>query len=433
MRLLILGENCFIRLTGFDKTISSTFSMITSIYARQLAAVTPKHHTVVVVENNDDIDYKDECDAVLIHFKTGAAQSAYVAADAYRKKGKTVLVSGAHPSALPDEAKTHADSVLVGNAEDLWPLAVADLEKGRLQPRYESAFKNGSKTQFSESIVMPVGTKIIGILEATRGCPYKCDFCQESNVLYGSVFRKRPIKEVIAEITSLPQKFLFFCDASLTIDPPYIKSLFREMKGLNKKFVCEGNADVLGKDEELVKLSNDAGCIEWTVGFESFSQQTLNGLHKKTNKIEEYIQVVENIHKYNMAILGNFIFGFDQDTPDIFDYAEEKIAGLGLDSARFAVLTPYPGTPLFKKLDIEGRILTRDWSKYNRKTVVFQPKNMSSEELQNGFDAITRNFNSISNLFSRDLQSLTLGLYPFIATLGRNFESYINKRRRRSL
>jgi len=102
----------------------------------------------------------------------------------------------------------------------------------------------------------------------------------------------------------------------------------------------------------------------------------------KTNKIEEYIQVVENIHKYNMAILGNFIFGFDQDTPDIFDYAEEKIAGLGLDSARFAVLTPYPGTPLFKKLDIEGRILTRDWSKYNRKTVVFQPKNMSSEELE---------------------------------------------------
>jgi radical SAM superfamily enzyme YgiQ (UPF0313 family) len=134
-----------------------------------------------------------------------------------------------------------------------------------------------------------------------------------------------------------------------------------------------------------------------------------------------------------MAILGNFIFGFDHDTPEIFDYAEDKIASLGLDSVRFAVLTPYPGTPLFKNLDREGRILTKDWSKYNRKIVVFQPKNMSSEELQNGFDTITRNFNSISNVFSRDLQSLNLGFYPFIVTLGRNFESYMNKRTKRSL
>ena len=129
----------------------------------------------------------------------------------------------------------------------------------------------------------------------------------------------------------------------------------------------------------------------------------------------------------------NFIFGFDQDKPDIFEYAEEKIAHLGLDSARFAIVTPYPGTPLFNKLDEQGRILTRDWSKYNRKTVVFQPKNMSCEQLQNGFDTILSNFNSLSQVFSRDLQSLRWGMYPFLATLGRNFESYMNKRRRRNL
>ena len=180
----------------------------------------------------------------------------------------------------------------------------------------------------------------------------------------------------------------------------------------------------------MKSFSYDAGCIEWTVGFESFSQQTLDGVHKKTNKIEEFSLVVKNIHKYKMAILGNFIFGFEQDTPEVFRITQENILDLGLDSARFAILTPYPGTPLYKKLEDEGRILTKDWSKYNRKNVVFKPKNMTAEELQNGFLEISSNFNTLSNLISRDFNSLKLGFYPFLATIGRNLESYLNRPRK---
>lgn len=129
MKLLILGENCLINLSSFSKSIFTAFSLIASIYARQIAAVTPKKHNVVVLENNEDIAYNEECDCVHIHFKTGLAKEAYNVADEYRKAGKTVILSGTHTTALPEEAKTHADSVFIGSAEQLWPIAIEDLEK----------------------------------------------------------------------------------------------------------------------------------------------------------------------------------------------------------------------------------------------------------------------------------------------------------------
>jgi radical SAM superfamily enzyme YgiQ (UPF0313 family) len=220
---------------------------------------------------------------------------------------------------------------------------------------------------------------------------------------------------------------IFFCDVSMTIDPNYTKQLFKKMIPLNKKFICEGNADILATDEELLQLAHQAGCIEWTVGFETITQEILNSIHKKTNRITEFNQVVKNIHKYDMTVLGNFMFGFDQDTTNVFKKTEEKIYDLNLDSARFAILTPYPGTPLYNKLENENRILTHDWSKYNRKHVVFQPQNITKEDLLQGFTQISRNFNSIPNIIRRDLQSLTHGIYPCIITIGRNIENYLNR------
>ena len=427
MKLLILGENCLINLSSFNRSIFTTFSLIASIYARQIAAVTPKKHTVIILENNENINYNEEYDCVHIHFKTGLAKEAYKMADEYRKAGKIVILSGTHTTALPEEAKTHADSVLIGSAEHLWPIALKDLEKGKLKPIYDSKNYNKPDTLITKNFEIPTNQTIIGIIEATRGCPYKCDFCQESNVQSGSIFQVRPIEEIIKDIKKIPQKFLFFCDASLTIDTTYTKKLFRKMKPFHKKFICEGNADVLAKDEELLKLAYEAGCIEWTVGFESFSQQTLVDINKKTNTIEEFAKVVKNIHKYKMAVLGNFIFGFDQDTPNIFQLTRDNIKKLGLDSARFAILTPYPGTPLFNKMEKESRITTYDWSKYNRKNVVFKPKNMTVEELKIGFKKISENFNSISNLIYRDIRSLKYGIYPFLSTVERNIESYLNR------
>ena len=430
MKLLILGENSLLKLSSFDKSIFSAFPYLLSIYAYQLAEVTPKKHITIIPTSYENINFDEKYDAVLINFKTGTSQRAYIIADKFKQRGIKVILSGSHPSALPNEAKQHGDSVIVGSAEDLWPVIIEDLEKNKLKILYESKEKINQKSLSLTNVCKYKGSRLLGAIEATRGCPYKCDFCQESNIPQGSIFRTRPVEEVINEINTLPQKFLLFCDVSMTIDPSYTKKLFRQMKDLNKKFICEGNVDTLASDEELIRISQQAGCIEWTVGFESFAQQTLEGVHKITNKVEDFYRVVDNIHKYKMSVLGNFIFGFDGDVPDVFDFTRESIAKLGLDSARFAVLTPYPGTPLFDRLDKEGRILTKDWSKYNRKNVVFEPKNMSKEELERGFKKIYNEFNSVSNIIFRDFRSLGLGFYPFLATISRNFESYTNKTKR---
>jgi radical SAM superfamily enzyme YgiQ (UPF0313 family) len=194
---------------------------------------------------------------------------------------------------------------------------------------------------------------------------------------------------------------------------------------LKKKFICGGNIDVLADDEELLALSHQAGCIEWISGFETFSQESLNSAHKHTNIVTDYARAVKKIHTHHMAVFGTFVIGFDEDTSDIFMTMKTHIKTLGIDAVNFAILTPYPGTPLFNRLEKEGRIVTKDWSKYNRKNVVFQPKNMTKKELEDGFRDITVHFSSIPYMGYRTIRSLSLGLYPMVAAFAGNLGQYM--------
>ncbi len=422
MRILITDEmslsNVF---TSFDRSFLYSFSFVpTVITARQLAAVTPLVHTLFIQEGNRRIDFDADYDVVHINFKTALAPRAYEVADIFRKKGKRVVLSGYHPSALPEEARQHADSVIVGDAVSLWPLVVRDLETGVLQPLYTSTDTCDPLLLPSTQSIKLKGLQLTNSIEATRGCPHRCDFCQDSNIRDGALFRTRPIDDVVEEIASLQQKIFFFTDFSLTIDLAYTKELFRRMRKLKKKFICGGNVDVLAEDEELLRLSHEAGCIEWISGFETFSQESLNGAHKQTNIVEDYARAVRKIHKYRMAVFGTFVLGFDEDTPDIFEVMRTHIGTLGIDAVNFALLTPYPGTPLFNRLEREGRILTKDWSRYTRKNVVFEPKNMTKKELEDGFRTITLSFSSLPSMGYRTMRSLSLGFYPFIATFAGN-------------
>lgn len=427
MRILITDEmSLSTAFTSFDRSFLYSFSFVpTVITARQLAAVTPSYHSLTIQEGNKTIDFDAEYDVVNINFKTALAPRAYEVADIFRKKGKHVVLSGYHPSALPDEAKQHADSVIVGDAVTLWPIVVKDLEAGNLQSFYTSADSHDALVLPSTQPIKLKGLQLTNSIEATRGCPHKCDFCQDANIRDGSVFRTRPLDDVIEEIASLQQKIFFFTDFSLTIDLAYTKELFRRMQQLKKKFICGGNVDVLAEDEELLRLSHEAGCIEWISGFETFSQEALNGAHKQTNIVEDYVHAVKKIHKHRMAVFGTFVLGFDEDTPDIFQAMRTHIGKLGIDAVNFALLTPYPGTPLFHRLEKEGRIMTKDWSKYNRKNVVFEPKNMTKDELEDGFRDITMAFSSIPSMGYRTMRSLSLGPYPFIATFAGNLGQFM--------
>jgi radical SAM superfamily enzyme YgiQ (UPF0313 family) len=412
-----------------DKLLLTAFSILPTLQARELAAITPKQHTVTVVnERYTPVDVNAVYDIVLINFVTSTAPRAYQIADHFQKKGIPVVLSGLHASALPDEAKQHADSVLLGRAEPSWLQLLKDAEQKKIQPFYQPLPYDSSVPIPPAQANLP-GFVITGAIEATRGCPYQCDFCPETAIPGNARFYKRPVEDVIAEIKALPQKSFVFYDASLTIDPTYTKTLFQKMKGIHKRFFCNGNVDILARDPELVRLSKEAGCAGWLIGFESVSQNTLDAVGKKTNKITEYETAVRTIHTNKMIVIGCFIFGFDTDTPAVFDETLQVIKTLNIDVPDFSILTPSPGTPIYHQFEKEGRLLSKDWPHYNLKTVVFTPKQMTPEELQRGVQRMYQECYTLPVTIRRVVRSLRLGIYPFMVVLTRSMVSMMNNRR----
>jgi radical SAM superfamily enzyme YgiQ (UPF0313 family) len=234
---------------------------------------------------------------------------------------------------------------------------------------------------------------------------------------------------VIAEIRIIPQKTLMFYDSSLTIHPDYTKNLFKKMKGIHKRCFCNGNADVLARDAELVRLSKEAGCVAWLIGFESVSQQTLDAVGKKTNLVDDYAKAVQNVHRYGMIVIGCFMFGFDTDTPEVFETTLHVIQDLGIDIADFSILTPFPGTPSYNKLEAEGRILTKNWKYYNMGNVVFRPKHLTPEQLQNGVRMMYDRYYAPPYAVKRILRSLRWGVFAFIVMGARTMVAMMSRRR----
>jgi len=379
-----------------------------SLTFEQLSGITPgKHEIDFIDERYQKIYYEWKGDIVGISCMTAEALRAYKIADRFRKKGLTVVLGGWHPSALPEEAKKHADSILIGEAEIIWPELLKDFENGKLKPFYANKSPiDISNIPLARRNIRKCVSFTAGV-QASRGCTMGCEFCAISNSRYGRVHRKRKIEKIIDEIDSIKQKYLFFFDPSLTINPSFAKELFRAMRGLNKKFKCFGNIDILGKDDELLKLSAEAGCSVWFVGIESFSQKTLNTIGK-SSQVKDYDKIIKKIHDYGIAVFSSMIFGFDTDTIDVFDKAVEKVYDLDIDIAGFSILTPYPGTPLFNRLDKEKRIISYDWSKYDEDHVVFQPKNMTPEDLLFNTEQVRKQVNSLSGISRRILKSKNL-------------------------
>jgi len=400
-----------------------------------LAAVTPKQHNIEIIEGSiNDINFHKKYDIVGLSCVTAIAFRSYEIADEFRQRGVPVVLGGHHPSALPEEAKQHADSVVIGEAEDTWPQLLKDLEKGNLKPYYY-------QTRIVDPAKIPNPLNInpkrtAPRVQATRGCPHGCEFCSMPNKKFGRIYRMRPIENVINEIRSIPNKNFGFHDNSMTINTKYTKELFRQMikEEINKKFFTYGNVNILGKDDELLKLASKAGCTRWFVGFESISQDSINNIGKGSNKVKDYSLSIKKLHDHGMYILGSFIFGFDADTKDIFDKTLDFFNNYDIDHGLFNILTPFPGTPLFNRLDKEERIITKDWSKYNLHNVVFKPKNMTPEDLLNNTKRISDIAYTYSNCIRKTIKSMKiLSLYDsftltYMNIIRRNYYRYIYKK-----
>lgn len=425
MKILLLNVTS----SGFnvDNVTSAIKIFFTGIVSppltfRMLAAVTPAEHSLKLIdEKYQKINFNEECDIVGISLMTPDAVRAYEIADKFREKGIPVILGGWHPSALPHEAKQHADSVVIGDAEESWPQLLKDFEKDKLKSFYENPVDIKNLPVADRKRLSHKGGGFVEEIQASRGCQMGCKYCSITNSKYRKKFQFRPVEHVVNEISSIPQKYICFLDSSLTTNPKYLKELFKELKKFNKKFFCNGNAAILYRDDELLKLASDAGCIEWTIGFESASQESLNSIGKTTNKVKEFSPTVKKIHDYGMAVKGNIMFGFDGDNIDIFNKTIDAVYDWNIDSIDPNILTPFPGTPLFDYLKKENRIITTDWSKYNLKNVVFQPKNMTPQELLDGVARFKKTVYSTKNNIKRSFKCLRFGWSSFFTTGMQNY------------
>jgi radical SAM superfamily enzyme YgiQ (UPF0313 family) len=385
-----------------------------------IAAVTPPNHKITFVDERiRNLKFDEKYDLVGITSTTGLSPRAYEIADKFRTLKVPVVLGGPHVSSLPDEAKQHADSVVIGEGELTWPQLLKDLEQGKLKPFYKQTQPIDPKMIPHARRDLARGFLPVARIQATRGCLYNCEFCAVPTI-EKHILRKRPIEDVIDEIKHIRQKFLIFSDSSLTLDVEYSKDLFRSMKGLHKKFACFGNADALATDDELLRLAKKAGCHTWHVGFESTSQEIIDRLGKSTNNVTEYRNIVQRLHKNRMAISASFIVGFDEDTTDVFGQVLQAVTDMKIDLFEINILTPFPGTPLYKRYEREGRILTKDWYHYKEgqggTKVVFQPKNMTPDELRDGIDRIFWEWLKAKNQLKISMRTIKYGSFPFIYT-----------------
>ena len=378
-----------------------------------LAALTPNHYEISVIQGGiNEIDFDKKYDLVGLTTTTVFANIAYKIADEFRSRGVTVVIGGWHASALPEETKQHADSVVVGEADETWPQLLKDFENKKLKPFYIPIRPVNLDLIPHAKNVYPL-ENTIGI-HATRGCPNGCEFCSITNMKYRRNYRMRPIKEVIGEIRSSTNKVFAFQDASITTNTEYTKKLFKELIPLNKKFSTMGNIHDLD-DEELLKVAQEAGCYSWVIGFESINQKSLDTINKKKNKVKDFSRIIKKIQDYDMAVDGCFIFGFDFDTIDIFDETDNFIRKNNIKMSYLDVLVPFPGTPIFERFEREGRILSKDWSKYDgHNYVVYQPKLMSPEILLSKTQELEKRWHTKHRSIERIIKNIRFGFNNFI-------------------
>ena len=410
-------EDFSINQTIYHRLISRTLKFPRPLTFPILAAITPKNYEISLVEGGvNDVDFNKKYDLVGISCTTRFANSAYKIADEFQRRNIKVVLGGYHPSALPDEAKEHADSVAIGEAEETWPLVLRDSEKNKLKPFYlPNRPVDPSIIKCPRYDIYPSGTEF-GVL-ATRGCPYGCKFCAISNMELRKKFRTRPVEDVVEEIKQLPGKMFSFQDNSFTIDVNYSKKLFKAMRGINKKFIANGNIGTLGKNDELLKLAREAGCVYWYVGFESVSQESLDNISKITNRVKDYFSSVKKIHDMGMAVSGSFVLGFDGDRKDIFEKTKEFVRISEIDIPDAGVLTPFPGTPIFDQYEAEGRMLSKNWDDYDFFKVIYKPKHMTPQELFDNTNEINMEWLTTNNNIRRIFRSLKFGITASIETL----------------
>jgi radical SAM superfamily enzyme YgiQ (UPF0313 family) len=351
-------------------------------------------------------DLPENLDASLIGMTviTGTAPRSYELAEKYRSEGITVVLGGPHVTLVPEESAKYADSIVTGFAEETWPALLQDFVVGELKPRYDMdknfSFQSMPSIPFAKrELLKKKGYKTTHTFEATRGCIHRCNFCVVPHAWGTRPFQK-PISHIIDDIKQVGSKRILFYDLNLLADFKYAKELFTALIPLKLKWFGLSTT-LIGKSPELMELCAKSGCCGLLIGFESVSKTGLKDHNKSFNSPDTYGQLIADLHRLRISIMGTFVFGNDSDTKDSFSEVKEFVLTHKVDLPRFSVMTPFPGTELFSSLNAENRILTRDWSLYDGQHVVFEPRTMSAKELLAGHEKLWRDVYSYSAIWKR--------------------------------
>ncbi len=345
-----------------------------------------------------------EVDLVGITVLSKTALRAYAIAAAYREKGTPVVLGGIHPTALPEEAKEHADSVVVGEAEETWPLLIEDFRVGDLKPFYHpGGYTELSNIPIPRRDILPrKGYLPMDVVQVARGCPFRCEFCTVQKV-FGESYRFRPVSHVVDEVRRLPHRWIMFNDDNIIGNPSYSRELLKALIPLKKKWFSQASLSGL-RSIENVELLAQSGCHSLFIGFESLSKKALAESKKFQNDPSEYREIIDALHRHGIAICGSFVFGFDEDDPSVFEETVSFAVQTKLFSAVFMILTPYPETAFYQRIKKEGRLVQDRWWLLERPEEVapyFNPVKMSAETLREGWKRAWKTFNSFSSIWKR--------------------------------
>jgi radical SAM superfamily enzyme YgiQ (UPF0313 family) len=362
------------------------------------------------LSEDDEVEIQDEHverlrlddgpDLVVIQVYITSANRAYRLADHYRARGAHVALGGLHVTSLPDEAAQHADTIFLGPGEDTWPQFLSDFRRGNPSRVYRSVIRTLARLppirrDLIERRLYLVPNSIV----VSRGCPHVCDFCyKEAFFEGGRSFYTQTVDDALAEIDRLPGRHLYFLDDHLFGDRRFAAALFDGMRGMGRLWQAAGTVNAV-LAPRLLERAVEAGLRSLFVGFETLTDANLIEQRKYQNRRRDYAAAVRRLHDLGVMINGSFVFGMDGDDGSVFDRTVEWAIAQGIETATFHILTPYPGTALYRRLAAEGRITVHDWDLYDTRHTVFQPARMSAGELERGYWHAYRDFYEWGSLF----------------------------------
>jgi len=376
------------------------YSLFPPLGLATLASLCSESDEVEIVDEHiENIKLEDKPDLVCIQSYITNSHRAYEIADNYRSRGIKVAIGGLHSTSMPEEAKKHADVLLLGLGEKNFPKFLDDFKNGVELEVYEQGEVSLDSLPLPRRDLFKKEKYLVpNSMVFSRGCPNKCSFCYVSSFYKGGKsFYTYKIDRILEEIDSMKGKHLYFLDDNLLADKKLSREVFRQMKGMNRLFQGAITVDSI-LDDDTIEIAYEAGFRSAFIGFESIDQGNLISANKKSNLGRNYNEAIKRLDQLGIMINGSFIFGLDNDTIDVFDRTSEWAINSGITTATNHILTPYPGTVVFEEMQKDNRILTDDWSLYDTRHLVFKHPNITKEQMEDGYKKAYNDFYKWGNI-----------------------------------